>query len=189
MKKLATLAVAVVPLVAGADEARQQFPGFSLVPPTGDAWQLEGRSPTSVLWLRDTGSPETKFAFAVLAGPAPTSVRSQPELVAFLEAMGSAPPPSPDLELVSSTAEAVDGPGGTCARHESRVRDAAAGTRLDVVGITCLHPEYPGRMYDVQFSQRTTAGQPDEALRLEGEALLESFRFEEAPYDDDWDLD
>ncbi len=189
MRRFAILAAAFVPLLAGAGDERRQFPGFSLAPPAGDAWRLEGRSATSVLWQRETGDPETNFAFAVLAGQAPTSVRSQPELVAFLAAMGSAPPPSPNLELVSSTAEAVDGAGDACARHESRVRDIAAGTVLDVVGIACLHPDYPGRMYDVQFSHRGRAEQLDESLRLEGEALLKSFRFEEAPADDDWSLD
>ena len=190
MTKLAAALAFLLPLVAQAagEEAREAFPGFSLIPPAGEQWTLASRADNSILWVRETGHPERSFAFAVVAGQAPTSVRTQAELVAFLRRLGDAPPPSPNLELVTSTAEPVDGASDACARHDAVVRDKAAGTLLTVAGVTCLHPDYPGRMFDVQYSQRAGEETHEEALNLEGEALLKSFRFEQAPGDDDWSL-
>lgn len=189
MTRLAALAL-LLPLAATAadDDRRQFYPGFSLVPPAGKAWALAGREDNSLLWVRDTGDPDSRFTFAVVAGQAPTSVRSQADLVAFLERLGAAPPPSPDLELEESTAGPVEGAGPACARHDAVVRDRASGAVLTVAGVTCLHPDYPGRMFDVQYSRRGPADGQSEALDLEGEALIRSFRFEEAPADDDWSL-
>lgn len=190
MSKLAVAFAWLLPLVAVAadEEAREAFPGFSLIPPVGEEWALASRADNSVLWLRDTGDPDRSVACAVVAGQAPGSVRTQADLVAFLERLGAAPPPSANLELVSSTAEPADGASEACARHDAVVRDKAAGTVLTVAGVTCLHPDYPGRMFDVQYSQRGREGTHEEALNLEGEAFLRSFRFEQAPADDDWSL-
>lgn len=190
MNKLVIAIATVLPLAAAAADrdGREAYPGFSLVPPTGEAWTLANRSDTSLLWVRNTGDPDSSFAFAVVAGQAPASVRTRDELVAFLERLGDAPPPSPNLELVSSTAEAVEGPGRACARHDAVVKDKGTGTMLTVAGITCLHPDYPGRMFDVQYSQRAAEGDLDEALNREGEALVKTFRFENAPADDNWSL-
>jgi hypothetical protein len=190
MRKHALLAAVMLPLAATGDEggSRQTFPGFSLVPPDGEAWTLAGRNDRSVLWVRDTGDPEHSVTLAVVAGQAPTSVRSRAELVAFIQRLGRAPPPSPELELVSSTAEPADGPATACARHDARVRDRNAGTILSVAGVACLHPDFPGRMFDVQYTQRGEAGQLEEAFKQEGEAVIASFRFEPAPEDDDWSL-
>lgn len=189
MNKLAALAL-LLPVAASAADAgeRQAFPGFSLVPPTGEAWTLASRSDNALLWVRDTGDPDSSFAFAVVAGQAPASVRTQADLVAFLERIGAAPPPSPNLELVRSSAAPAEGPSEACARHDAVVRDNGTGTLLTVAGVTCLHPDFPGRMFDAQYSQRGRDGGHVEALDLEGEALVASFRFEDAPADDDWSL-
>jgi hypothetical protein len=190
MRKLATLAAVILPLAATGDESgsRQTFPGFSLVPPDGEAWTLASRDDRSVLWVRDTGDPERSFALAVVAGQAPTSVRSRAGLVAFIQRLGSAPPPSPELELLSSTAEPADGPAAACARHDAIVRDRNEGTILSVAGVACLHPDFPGRMFDIQYTQRGEEGRLEEALSQEGEAVIATFRFEPAPEDDDWSL-
>jgi sporulation-control protein spo0M len=68
------------------------------------------------------------------------------------------------------------------------VRDRNAGTILSVAGVACLDPDFPGRMFDVQYTQRGEAGQLEEAFNQEGEAVIASFRFEPAPEDDDWSL-
>ena len=107
----------------------------------------------------------------------------------FIEALSAAPPPSPNLQIISSTAKAEEqGPGENCARHEATIRESGEGTVLAVTGLICLHPDFPGRMFDVQFTQRGSAETVDETLDREGEALIRSFRFETAPEDDDWSL-
>jgi len=191
MRTIAAALAALLPLVAFAqDEAgRQSFPGFSLVPPQGEAWTLAARGENSLLWTRDPGDPERSFTFAVVAGQAPASVRSREDLVRFIEALSAAPPPSPNLQIISSTARPVEqGAAGSCARHEAAIRETGEGTVLAVTGVICLHPDFPGRMFDVQFTQRGSAESMDEALDREGEALIRSFRFETAPEDDDWSL-
>ncbi len=191
MRKLAATLAALVPLLASAQDesGRQSFPGFSLVPPAGEAWSLAGRADNSLLWRRQTGDPELTFTFAVVAGQAPASVRSQADLVRFIEALSSAPPPSPNLQVLSSSAQPMEaGPGDSCARHEATIRETGGGTILAVTGVTCLHPDFPGRMFDVQYTLRGREKRIDDALGREGEALIRTFRFEAAPEDDDWSL-
>jgi hypothetical protein len=191
MRKLATAVAAILPLVASAqDEAgRQAFPGFSLVPPQGEAWTLAARGDNSLLWTRDTGDPERTFTFAVVAGQAPASVRTQADMVRFIEALSAAPPPSPNLQILSSVAQPVEGgPSDSCARHEAAIKETGGGTVLAVIGVTCLHPDFPGRMFDVQYTRRGKDEQMKKAPDPEGEALIRSFRFETAPEDDDWSL-
>jgi hypothetical protein len=187
MKRFAAL-LFLLPCLAVAEDAREQFPGFSLVPPGGDEWVRVPRNEMAVLWRRDTGDDAKTFVMAVLAGPTPAAVRDQAQLLEFLREVRAAPPPSADLELVESKLDPSNAPAATCVRHASRIRSKSAGTTMEVEGLTCLHPDYPGRMIDVQYSQRSPAGGIDDELAAEGKAFLESIRFEEAPADDDWSL-
>lgn len=188
MRIIPAVLAMVFAVSAAAEPPREEFPGFSVVPPAGEDWRLATSNEMTLLWMRDTGHPERTFGMAVLAGPSPASIRDRSQLLAFLREVRAGPPPNAELELLRSDLEPAEAPGPACVRHESRIRDRGAQKLTQVSGITCLHPDYPGRMFDVQYSQRAPEDAIDPALDVEGRAFLDSFRFEAAPADDDWSL-
>ena len=46
--------------------AAADFPGFSIEPPTGDAWHLVQRNASSLVWMRRVPGAESTFGTAVL---------------------------------------------------------------------------------------------------------------------------
>jgi hypothetical protein len=99
--------------------------------------------------------------------------------------------PAPGFTHVSSSIRADDTVGTDCVRYESEFEER--GNRnvprgwvlaMHVNGIACRHPDDPGLLIDIAFSERMRKGAPNpdpaasERLLAQAQATLQSLRFE-----------
>jgi hypothetical protein len=188
MKRITThalLALMLVPAILHAEA----FPGFSVEPPTDPAWQQVQRNAQSAVWMRRAPGYEAGLGVAILTSA--LAARFDDEQ-AFLDWVrrNKDTNPDPSRFRIRDSEYAIDKvPGPRCVRYRTLIEDQSADRVLEVAGLACLHPDAPGRYFDIQYSARYPAdvALPDEMFG-EGAAFVDSFRFSTPPADDDWSL-
>ena len=191
--RLAWVATALLlwAVVAGAED----FPGISVEPPQGGSWVQVQRDIASLVWMRQTGRPDVSLGVALLTQGLDERFADHDEFLAWVRRTKGANPDAGRFRLVSNQVSPAGAEFETCARYTTLIEDRSAaravGTalRLDVSGLACLHPDEPGRYFDIQYSVRLPAGLslPAELVE-EGRAFVESARFRPAPADGNWSL-
>ncbi len=174
--------------------AAEDFPGFSVTPPAPANWVQVQRNVTSLVWMRRTGRPDLSVGVAVLTQSMNRSFASRAEFVAWVTHSKEANPDPGRFRLVSNEVKPAEREGlATCVSYATVIEDSSGGPsavlRLEVAGLSCLHPNQPRRFFDIQYSARTPAGEsPPPDMALEGQAFVDGFRFTAPPSDGDWSL-
>jgi hypothetical protein len=183
----------ILVLICGTSRA-DDFPGFSVTPPSPADWMQVQRNAFSIVWMRRTGNPDLSVGVAVLTQSMSRVFESPAQFIEWVTLSKEANPDPGRFRLVSNQVAPADGEGlASCARYSTVIEDSSGGPdavlRLEVAGLACLHPEQPGRYFDVQYSARMPTGESfPEAMVREGQAFVDSFRFAAPPPGGDWSL-
>ncbi len=170
-----------------AAAARVSYPGFSIEPPGDGAWAQVRDSDSEVVFMKRLEQETHTFGVAVLSRPIRRRFQDVDELRTWVLAQKTRNP-NPARYTVEFAEASPEGPGPMCVRYVTRVHDAGPpdfelrkSLTLNVTGFACLHPDAPGRYYDIQYSERRPRKGRDRALSREGEAFIKAFRFEAPP--------
>ncbi|MGB5209440.1 MAG: hypothetical protein WBN31_09555 [Gammaproteobacteria bacterium] len=167
----------------------EAFPGFSIQPPTDPDWQQVQRNAQSAVWMRRAPDYEAGLAVAILTSA--LTIRFDDDQ-AFLDWVRRSKDTNPDPARfrISDSAYEIDTTAGPrCVRYRTVVEDRPNQRVLEVAGLACLHPDAPGRYFDIQYSARFPAGVELPATMFsDGAGFVDSFRFSPPPADDDWSL-
>ena len=177
-------------LVAVKDPAqRVELNGVSVLPPAGQAWHVGPRSTRHVVFLRKPPeSPHTIGAVAlvdqiVIGGLVRAPIRNAQDLKELTERRFQS---SGRFTMIESSIRIDTGMGAECVRsdtvQEERDNPRSPGVVLVMVihTLDCLHPQTPGHVVSVGYSERYPKGQqplPAETLRAEGEPFIRSATF------------
>jgi hypothetical protein len=181
----ALLGLMLVPAILLAES----FPGFSVEPPADPAWQQVQRNAESAVWMRRAPGYEAGLAVAILTSALAARFDDEQAFFDWVRRNKDTNPDPSRFRIRDSeyAIEQIPGPG--CVRYRTVIEDLSADRVLEVAGRACLHPDAPGRYFDIQYSARYPAGVDlPEEMFSEGAAFVDSFRFSTPPADDDWSL-
>ncbi len=165
------------------------FPGFAVATPAGEAWRQVQHNAVSIVWMRRTPDSASSFGAAVLTSRLNTRFEDDDSFLDWVRRSKSANP-DPEQFAVRESSYALDPAiAERCVRYRTLIEVLPASTLLEVAGLACLHPDEPGRYFDVQYSARyPLGGKLADDLANEGAAFVDSFRFNAGPADGDWSL-
>lgn len=167
-----------------------------MLPPPGNGWYVGDRTPESVSYRKDTGTPERSFIATAAIRPMPDTNESPRDYLAAkqreIEQLDSA-----RYRVLEQAAALDNRVGEFCVRYQIRAEDrgkesvgtpeqqAAASARwlterppvLDMHGVRCLHPNAPHYEVEAAYSQRGKGDVLDASLAAEGEAFVGSLHF------------
>ncbi|MGI9264218.1 MAG: hypothetical protein ACR2QU_04780 [Gammaproteobacteria bacterium] len=175
--------------------AGQDYPGFSLDPPSGDDWRLVQQNAKSLVWMKRVDMEDSTFLVAVLTGPAPVSFDSPEAFLAFVKKSKQTNPDPSRFVVHRSKVAAVTHPGSYCASYDTAIEDRSSAQGearpllLEVAGLACLHPDAANRYFDVQYSSRHRIDTETRASEAsDGREFVNGFRFADPPPDGKWAL-
>ena len=189
------IVLGAVALVAGCGRAHtsesapppqvrvQSTLGFSFLPPPGKDW-TEEVTRCQVDYSKKTDPNKVSFFATARDCKLDAPLPDQVDLVAFVskkkDEWGT------DGRFTNISTSFLPETGKTsCVRYRMDVNDNGAKNKgrhpfllMKVVGRFCTHPQDPGSAVDLAYSIRHIPGFDDNAFRAEGEAFLDSLRFE-----------
>ncbi len=175
--------------------SESDYPGFTLIAPTGENWRLVQQNAGSLVWMKRVEMRDASFLVAVLTSPAPVLFDSQEAFLAFVRKTKQTNPHPKRFLVHRSEIAAASAPGPFCVRYDTAIEDRSTRGKkgrpllLEVAGLACLHPDAPDRYFDIQYSSRHPM---DVATReselLEGRSFVEGFSFTSPPADGKWAL-
>lgn len=159
--------------------------GYSFMPPDEPGWKVAGRNGQRLILGRvDKGRDET---IIIMAGNAAIPhLETRDAFEAFVrQQLQSDTGPAGRFTVQTEEMTMVRHAGADCARshvlsidHQAKKRSGQKGDMmLEVVQLTCRHPDNSGTATFIGYSQRAYAGDRDPHFMEKGERLLDSLRF------------
>lgn len=155
--------------------------GFSVVPPPGDGWY--GMRIDGMITFGKVFSPTHTFAASIVVIRVKNQFASPQDFLHFVDESKSKGTDSQRFTVLVSDFALDSAIGPYCAKYHRQAKDhespVAPGETLilDIFGIACLHPDDPHRAVDIEYSERSVAGNVTSAVYAEGQAFLSSLRF------------
>ena len=174
----------------GAEPVRQPAQrfndaGFSVVPPPGDGWY--GMRMDGMITFGKAFSPMHTFAASIAVIRVKNQFASPQDFLHFVDNAKSKGTNSQRFTVLVSDFALDPAVGPDCVKYHREAQDhespVAHGKTLilNVFGITCLHPDDPHRAVDIEYSERSVAGNVTSSVYAEGQAFLSSLQF--VPFD------
>jgi len=157
--------------------------GFSFLPPPGKEW-TEKFAGCQISYSKKT-DPD-KVSFFAIANECKVDLQpsGQEDLIAFVSKTKDNWGTDGRFTNIS-TSFLPEAGNASCVRYRMEVNDNGANNRgrhafllLKVVGRFCTHPDNPGPAVDMAYSIRHVPGFDASAYVAEGEAFLDTLRFE-----------
>lgn len=193
MTRLAMLCVIALATGCGRADSSENIPpeqvrirstlGFSLLPPPGTGWTEEFKR-CQIHYSKKT-DPD-KVSFFAIANECKLDFQptSQEDLIAFVSKKKDEFLTDERYTNISTSFQPATGKT-SCVRYRMVVNDNRASNKgrhafllLKVAGRFCTHPENPGAAVDLAYSIRHVPGYDASKDVAEGEAFLDSLRFE-----------
>jgi len=157
--------------------------GFSFLPPEGPSWSEQFET-HQITYLKKTDPSLVSFYTAAVEGRLRSSLTTKDELVAFVRSKKDQWGDGARFSSISTSFQ-VEEKNDSCVRYRLSAHDRDAKNKgkhelleMRTVGRFCTHPHDKGAGVDVFYSVRHVPAFDPKNLVSEGEAFLQSLRFE-----------
>lgn len=177
---------ASVPTAVTDSGTRLEFRGYSVLPPPGNDWFVFEQDRGHILFFKKLESEFVTHTFGALVATSPVSVRfkNPDEFLAYAKKEDERDSSSKRHRVLLSEATSDDGIGSRyCVRYFKKAEDHGVSIpgvpylMMEIYGYVCLHPELPGLLININYSERYKPDEGSPALRAEGEKFIKSFKF------------